>query len=80
LSHSSCSNHGRRSRRVVLHQNKRPRRQIFLSKGFGFLNDLIPKICRIQITTPEVWQTACHEEERREGTTGSCLSTSLHLP
>lgn len=52
----------------------------FYQKGFSFLNDLIPKICRTQITTPEVWQTACRGEERRKRVETNCLSISLCLP
>lgn len=45
-------------------EQKATEAEIFLSKGFNFPDDLTPKICRIQISIPELWQRACQGEER----------------
>lgn len=51
--------------------------EIFLSKGFNFLDDFIPKICRIQIRIPELWQRALQGEEKdRKLSFRECVSSS----
>lgn len=56
--HNSCFNHVR-SMRVARHSPGEQRAedaQIIVSKGFNFPDDLIPKICRAQISITGAWQ------------------------
>lgn len=60
----ACSWHLLPSGHSNMEEQKAKEAERFLSKGFNFLDDLIPKICRIQISIPELWQRAFHGEER----------------
>lgn len=58
-------------------EQKAKEAEIFLSKGFNFLDDFIPKICRIQIRIPQLWQRALQGEEKdRKLSFRKCVSSS----
>lgn len=42
-----------------LPEQKAKEAEAFLSKGFSFLDDLIAKVCTMQISQADLWQRAC---------------------